>query len=190
MIQDNPGCTDLNNNLGDSSNDNGPGNHRARKFRDMYEVHGGGIYNYLLWMTKDAETSRDILQTVFIRAWEARSLPGNEDALKRWLFTTARNAFFDSYRAHQRLSRLRVRYTREFYQAPREPRGGLFWEILSKCSDGERSILYLHLKAGYSYGEIGSILDLSESNVRVKACRAIGRLREVFKTHRQADNKL
>ena len=190
MIQDNPGCTDLNNNLGDSSNDNGPGNHRARKFRDMYEVHGGGIYNYLLWMTKDAETSRDILQTVFIRAWEARSLPGSEDALKRWLFTTARNAFFDSYRAHQRLSRLRVRYTREFYQAPREPRGGLFWEILSKCSDDELSILYLHLKAGYSYSEIGSILDLSESNVRVKACRAIGRLREVFKTHRQADNKL
>jgi len=146
----------------------------------MYEAHGGNIYNYLLWMTKDPETSRDILQIVFIRAWEARSLPENEDALKRWLFTTARNAFFDSYRSRSRLSRLRARYAREFYQAPPEAPRGIFWEILSECSDGERSILYLHLKAGYSYGEIGSVLDMSESNVRVRACRAIKRLREIY----------
>jgi RNA polymerase sigma-70 factor (ECF subfamily) len=172
-----------------SLTDNETGNRRAGKFKDMYESHGGSIYNYLLWMTKDPEASRDIVQTVFIRAWEAASLPGNEDALKRWLFTTARNAFYDSYRSHRRLSSLRVRYTREFYDAPQEAPEGFFWEIISECSDSERSILYLHLKAGYSYGEIGSILDLSESNVRVKACRAIRRLRETYKTRRQADKK-
>ena len=183
MIQENPGCTDLNNHPGASFADSGPGGHRARKFRELYDAHGAAIYNYLLWMTKDAETSRDILQTVYIRAWEARSLPGDddEDALKRWLFTTARNAFFDSYRARSRLSRLRTRCAREFYEAPKEPHAGLFWEILSECSADERSILYLHLKAGYSYGEIGPILDLSESNVRVKAYRAIKRLRELYK---------
>jgi RNA polymerase sigma-70 factor (ECF subfamily) len=152
----------------------------ASNFKEIYALHGRNIYNYLLWMTKDVETSQDILQTVFIRAWEASSLPGNEDALRRWLFITARNAFFDSYRSHRRFLNLRVRYAREYYQTPPEPSGGPFREMLSECSDDERSILYLHLKAGYSYGEIGSILDLSESNVRVKACRAIKRLRELY----------
>jgi RNA polymerase sigma factor (sigma-70 family) len=53
-------------------------------------------------------------------------------------------------------------------------------ELVSECSDDERSILYLHLKAGYSYGEIAPMLNLSESNVRVKACRAIKHLRDLF----------
>jgi RNA polymerase sigma factor (sigma-70 family) len=60
--------------------------------------------------------------------------------------------------------------------------------MLSECTESERSILYLHLKAGYSHAEIGSILDLSESNVRVKTCRAIKRLRESYlrrKCHEQ-----
>lgn len=187
MIQENQGCTDSNANPGVALADSGPVGHRERKFRELYKVHGPSIYNYLLWMTKDRETSSDILQTVFIRAWEARLLPGNEDALKRWLFTTARNAFFDTYRGRSRLSRLRVRYAREFYEAPKETHTSLFREILSECSADERSILYLHLKAGYSYGEIGSILDLSESNVRVKTCRAIKRLREMYMTRWKAE---
>ena len=180
LMHDSPVYTDHHDAQGELLGGNESAGRRADKFRDMYEAHGGSIYNYLLWMTKDAETSRDILQTVFIRAWEAKTLPGNEDALKRWLFTTARNAFFDSYRSRGRLSRLRVRYSRETYETPPEPPGGLFREMLAECTDNERSILYLHLKAGYSYAEIGGILALSESNVRVKACRAIKRLRELY----------
>jgi RNA polymerase sigma factor (sigma-70 family) len=179
VIQENSENAGLNNtNVADFA-DNGSMNHRTKKFRDLYEAQGKNIYNYLLWMTKDVETSREILQIVFIRVWEAKSMPENGEAIKRWLFTTARNAFFDSYRSHSRLSRLKVRYATEYFQ-PQEAPNGVFWEMLSECSDSERSILYLHLKAGYSYEEIGSILDLSESNVRVKACRAIKRLRTTY----------
>ena len=159
-------------------------------FKELYEIHGRTVYNYLLWMTKDTETSRDILQTVFIRAWEAKSLPENEDALKRWLLITARNAFFDSFRSRRRFSDLRVRYAREYYETSQDLPSGLFQEMLSECSDDERSILYLHLKAGYTYGEIGSILDLSEGNVRVKACRAIKRLRELYSRRKQYEERI
>ena len=178
-MQENPESPEHCDKAVDSLAETGGGSHAGR-FREIYKAHGSAIYNYLLWMIKDAETSRDILQIVFIRTWEAKSLPGNENALRRWLFTTARNAFFDSYRSHCRLSRLRAHYTREFYEAPPQAPEGEFWDMLSECSENERSILYLHLKAGYSYGEIGSILDLSESNVRVRACRAIKRLRELY----------
>jgi RNA polymerase sigma-70 factor (ECF subfamily) len=180
VTQKNTDCPDPSDKAIDSLANVGSGSSRIKKFRNIYDAQGGAIYNYLLWMTKDAETSRDILQTVFIRAWEATSLPENEDAVRRWLFTTARNAFFDSYRSHCRFSRLREHYSREYYQAPPEAPDGFFWNMLSECSNSERSILYLHLKVGYSYNEIGLILDLSESNVRVKTCRAIKRLREIY----------
>ncbi len=152
----------------------------ARNVKEIYQTHSRNVYNYLLWMTKDVDMSRDILQTVFIRAWEARLLPEQEDALKRWLFITARNAFFDSYRSRQRHLNMRVHYARELERTPQEPAGGVFMELVSECSDDERSILYLHLKAGYSYGEIAPMLNLSESNVRVKACRAVKRLRDLY----------
>jgi RNA polymerase sigma-70 factor, ECF subfamily len=165
----------------------GEGGRKARNIKEIYGRHARTIYNYLLWMTKDVDTSGDILQTVFIRAWESRSLPENEEALKRWLFTTARNAFFDTYRSHRRHLNLRVRYARE-YEPPQEPDSNIFRELVDQCSDDEKSILYLHLKAGYSYAEIAPMLELSESNVRVKACRAVKRLRELM-TRRKSHEK-
>jgi RNA polymerase sigma factor (sigma-70 family) len=57
---------------------------------------------------------------------------------------------------------------------------GVFWDILSECSETERCILYLHLKVGYSYSEIGTITGMSEANVRVKVCRAMKTLREKY----------
>jgi RNA polymerase sigma-70 factor, ECF subfamily len=181
VTQENPGFPGQTDKTVDALTETGSGRGgHAGRFREMYAAHGGAIYNYLLWMTKDADSSRDLLQTVFIRAWEAKALPGNDNALRRWLFTTARNAFFDSYRSHCRLSRLRAHYSREFYETQPEAPEGFFWDMLSECTESERSILYLHLKAGYSHAEIGSMLDLSESNVRVKTCRAIKRLRESY----------
>jgi RNA polymerase sigma-70 factor, ECF subfamily len=152
------------------------------EFRNMYRTHGKSVYNYILWISKNPDMSKDILQTVFINAWTSnRALPESEDGLRRWLFTTARNAFIDTYRCQARLSRLRDQYDKEMNNGLDETSGGFFKEILSECSELERSILYLHLKAGYSYTEIGAMLEITEGNARVVACRAFKRLREILR---------
>jgi RNA polymerase sigma-70 factor, ECF subfamily len=152
------------------------------EFRNMYRTHGKSVYNYILWICKNPDLSKDILQTVFIHAWTSnRALPETEDGLRKWLFTTARNAFIDSYRSQVRLSRLRDRYEKEMDNGPDEMHGGFFKEMLSECSELERSILYLHLKAGYSYAEVGVMLELTEGHARVVACRAFKRLREILR---------
>ena len=145
----------------------------------LYAAHAKNLYNYILWMTRNTESSKDILQIIFIRLWKSADAPTDEDEVRRWLFTAAKNACMDSFRSHARLTRLRSHYTAEFASIQDDPHDGIFWDLLSELSDIERCILYLHLKAGYSYAEIGRIVDLSESNVRVKACRAIKRLRDV-----------
>ncbi|HMD69455.1 MAG TPA: sigma-70 family RNA polymerase sigma factor [Chitinivibrionales bacterium] len=145
----------------------------------LYATHAKSLYNYVLWMTRNTEASKDILQTVFIRLWKSANVPQGEDDVRRWLYTAAKNACYDSFRSHARFSRLRSHYTAEFMSTETDPHDGFFWDMLSELSETERCILYLHLKAGYSYAEIGRIVELSESNVRVKVCRAIKRLRDV-----------
>jgi RNA polymerase sigma-70 factor (ECF subfamily) len=54
----------------------------------------------------------------------------------------------------------------------------MVWEMLEGLSEDEKSIIYLHLKSGYNYREIGRIMNLEETAVRVRAFRAIRRLRE------------
>jgi RNA polymerase sigma-70 factor (ECF subfamily) len=151
----------------------------SETLQSLYTTHAKTLYNYILWMTRNTEASKDILQTVFIRLWKSRNAPSGEDDLRRWLYTMAKNACYDTFRAHARFSRLRDHYTAEFVSTNDDPHEGFFWDMLSEVSETERCILYLHLKAGYSYAEIGRIVELSESNVRVKVCRAIKRLRKV-----------
>jgi DNA-directed RNA polymerase specialized sigma24 family protein len=55
---------------------------------------------------------------------------------------------------------------------------GRAWELLEVLSAEERSVVYLHIKMGYNYNEIGRLLDMNENAVRVKAFRAFRRLRE------------
>jgi RNA polymerase sigma factor (sigma-70 family) len=155
-------------------------------FKALYDAHAKSLYNFILWMTRDADAGRDVLQTVFIRAWKSDSFPEGFEDRNRWLFTAARNACYDSFRHTARLRSFKMRY-----EAHVRTCGGddvhddVFWDILSECSETERCILYLHLKAGYSYSEIGTITGMSEANVRVKVCRAMKTLREKYTRSRK-----
>jgi RNA polymerase sigma-70 factor (ECF subfamily) len=148
--------------------------------KDLYNAHAKGLYNFILWMTRDADASRDILQTVFIRAWKSDSLPEIFEDRNKWLFTAARNACYDSFRLSARLKSFKLRYENHVRSETGEVHEGIFWEMLSECSETQRCILYLHLKAGYSYAETGRIVGITEANVRVKVCRAMKTLREKY----------
>ena len=150
------------------------------EFKALYDAHAKGLYNFILWMTRDADIGRDVLQTVFIRAWKSDSLPQGFEDRNRWLFTAARNSCYDTFRHGTRLRRFKERYERHVRSGSDEVHEGVFWDILSECSETERCILYLHLKAGYSYAEIARIIDLTEENVRIKVFRAMKMLREKF----------
>ncbi len=150
------------------------------EIKSLYAAHAKSVYNYILWMTRDADLARDILQTVFIKAWQSPTFPSPPEERNKWLFTAARNGCYDSFRFKARHNHFRSRYSYACNHENDDAHDGVFWELLAQCTQTERSILYLHLKMGYSYAEIAPILDLSQSNVRVRVCRAMKMLREHF----------
>jgi RNA polymerase sigma-70 factor (ECF subfamily) len=155
---------------------------QEQEFRQIYDAYSRKLYNYILWMTRNSQVSQDILQIVFVKVWRHPRCPSSGNELEPWLYTVARNACMDTFRSQGRHRRLRADYASQAEEPTgdggEEGRGA--WSMLSMLSEEERSILYMHFKIGYNYRDIGRVLDMEENAVRVKAFRAIRRLRERY----------
>ncbi len=148
-------------------------------FNEIYDKYSRKLYNYALWLTRNKESCNDIIQAVFIKLWNQQRHYHQDNELEAWLYTVTRNACMDFFRSYARFSRFRVKYLHEtpvYETEPAETRA--VWDMLDTLSEKDRSILYLHFRAGYSYKKIAEVLEIKETAVRVSAFRALEKLRE------------
>lgn len=153
---------------------------QKREFTQIYNEYAIRLYNFILWTTQNRGACDDILQNVFIKIWNAPSVPDGDIERQRWLFAVTRNACYDFFRKHNRFSRFRQNYSQEFVMPAPDPDARFVWDEVSELPEIERTILYLHLKIGYTYKEISPMVDLAENLVRVKAFRALKKLRKTL----------
>ena len=151
----------------------------SREFRKIYDEYSTKIYNYILWMTRNRAATDDILQTVFFKVWKKRGGPSVSQERTRWIYAVARNACCDFFRSYNRFYRFRAKYSRESERSCTDEHSTSVWELLNHLSETDRSILYLHIKMGYQYEEIGRILSMSAGHVRIRAFRALKQLRKI-----------
>ncbi len=153
-----------------------------QEFRRIYDSYSRKLYNYALWTTRNEQASQDILQAVFLKLWKQRNIPSSAPELEAWLFTVTRNTCLDHFRAQKRRARLYTKAAEEEKTRPQS--GGLdshfAWDLLKTLSTDDRTIIYMHIKMGYNYKEIGRIMNLEENAVRVRAFRAFRRLRRTM----------
>jgi RNA polymerase sigma-70 factor (ECF subfamily) len=149
-------------------------------FKSIYQEHSQNLYNFVLWITANRSICEDVLQEVFVKVWRCGSCPAEPDELRRWLLTVTRHTCLDFLRKSSRFSRFRKKYQEEWYEPSNDPDSPFLWKELKNLPETERSILYLHLKIGHTYKEIAGMLDLTENLVRVRAFRALKRLRETL----------
>lgn len=153
---------------------------RESEFKKIYHEQSRNLYNFILWVTGNRGICEDVLQEVFIKLWRCESWPADSDELRRWLLTITRNTCLDFLRKSSRFSRFRTKYKEEWYEPKNDPDAPFLWKELSTLSEKERSILFLHLKIGHTYREIATMLDLTENLVRVRAFRALKKLKETL----------
>jgi len=148
-------------------------------FTSLYDTFSGRIYGYIYWVTRNRESARDIVQTVFVKAWKHGNPPEDESEAGAWLYAIARNACTDHFRRCGRHRRFKLRYQRERVpQAHNHAEDHLVWTLLEGLSKKQRSMVYLHIREGYSYGEVARMMGMKETAVRVSVFRALRRLRE------------
>ncbi len=142
------------------------------------------LFRYVFKCLGNTDDSRDIVQDSYVKLWENHKNVDRAKA-KSWLFTTAHNGL---------LNLLKKKGRTDFYEessldrkafATDEHRRFEIKEMLEKSLAMlpaiQRSILLLRDLEGYEYKEIGEILDLTESQVKVYLFRARQKLKDNLK---------
>lgn len=157
----------------------------TNQFNRCIDAHSDGVYRLALGIVHDRETGRDIVQESFARLWENRKKVerGKEKSL---LFTIAYNLAISHYRRnirHQRVDIDNYSTTSLSYNHDYDNRTEILWDELDKLPPVARTLIMLRDWEGYSYGEIASIMELSEGQVKIGIHRTRQTLQKRLKIH-------
>lgn len=160
------------------------GNRKA--FRELFDRYFQALYNYTLTLTRDPALAEDITQEAFIRAHTNLSKLGPPWNFHAWIFRLARNYFIDLVRKERDLEQLEDE-RQVISTGPSPEREAFSREVsdrvhstLANLPDRQREILVLRELQGFSYAEIGQIMALSDSNVKVSLHRARSAFQESY----------
>ncbi len=124
---------------------------------------------------------KDLIQDGYLKLWQHRERV-DPRKVKSWLFTTAHNAMIDYVTKNKK----NIIVTQAIFEdIPSEPQTKELKEIIDKAinllPEIQRSILLLRDLEGYEYKEIGEMLQISESQVKVYLFRARKKIKEKLK---------
>jgi RNA polymerase sigma-70 factor, ECF subfamily len=165
-------------------------------FTEMVERYSGTVYNLALrLMRNDAMEAEDVLQETFISAYRGLDRFEGRSLLSTWLYRIAYNAALMRLRK-RKLTTVSIDAPFENEEGDPIPRQLVDWGAapdqvllkgeLHKALDGAvaalpeslRSVFVLRDIEGLSTAETAAILDLTETNVKVRLHRARLALRE------------
>jgi RNA polymerase sigma-70 factor (ECF subfamily) len=148
------------------------------EYNDCVKVYADNVYRFILKNLRHEEDARDVVQTAFEKMWRNRS---EVDALKSksYLFTVAYHQMIDHIRKVKRIQ-LKDEFN-EMEKVQNRPVNNLkkvLDEALARLPETQRSLVLLKDYEGYSYEEIGQIMNLNSSQVKVYLHRARLQLKE------------
>ena len=149
-----------------------------KNYNDCVTQYADNVFRFIVKNLKHKEDARDIVQTAFEKLWRNREAVEN-DKCKSYLFTVAYNQMIDHIRKNKR-----IHLQEDFKEDSRighqtnSQTKKILMEALNKLNETQKSLVMLKDYEGYSYEEIGKIMNLSDSQVKVYLHRARLTLRD------------
>ncbi len=143
-----------------------------KEYNDCVNLYADGVFRFIVKNLRHEEDARDVVQSAFEKLWRARAEVDNSKC-KSFLFTVAYNGMIDHLRKVKRVN-LKDEFREETKVSDRQHNNAkeVLERALAKLSETQRSLVLLKDYEGYSYEEIGRIMNLSESQVKVYLHRA------------------
>lgn len=149
----------------------------ANLYRQVYE----DLYRFALYTLKNKADAEDVVSETVVDAFATIKNLRKEDSFKGWIFRILYNKCKDKLRE----------YTKKTVELPEEyveksstekvEEGAVMRALFYELSEEERMIISMHLFAGYTSKEIGTLLYMNENTVRSKESRALKKLGEMAK---------
>ena len=142
------------------------------EYNQCVNQYADNVYRFIVKNLRHEEDARDIVQSAFEKMWRNREAVEAVKS-KSFLFTVAYNQMIDHIRKSKR-----VQLKDEFNEDGRSQQQRnsnlkkTLMEALNRLNETQKSLVMLKDYEGYSYEEIGKIMDLTESQVKVYLHRA------------------
>jgi RNA polymerase sigma-70 factor (ECF subfamily) len=143
-----------------------------KEYNECVNQYADNVYRFIVKNLRHEEDARDIVQTAFEKMWRNRESVETAKS-KSYLFTVAYNQMIDHIRKNKR-----IQLKEDFADDGRAqiPTGAnlkkTLMEALNRLNETQKSLVMLKDYEGYSYEEIGEIMGLNESQVKVYLHRA------------------
>jgi RNA polymerase sigma factor (sigma-70 family) len=150
----------------------------------LFERYKHRLFNFFLKFCGDEAQAQDLTQNTFYRMLKYRQSYNEAQPFKAWIYQIARNLLKDSYKENQ-VKMIDLKSARQKHDTETEPmmkneREQLLHQALKQLPEDQREILVLSRFEELKYEEIGEMMGISVANVKVKAHRAIQKLRELI----------
>lgn len=136
------------------------------------DEYSDGVFRFILKNIKDEEKAKDVVQDAFEKMWNKIDEIDGEKA-KSYLFTTAYHTMIDRIRRDKKQAPMDDAHISSLgmesgYSDLKE----ILNEAIGKLPEIQRNVVLLRDYEGYSYKEIGDIVNITESQVKVYIYRA------------------
>ncbi len=142
-------------------------------FNNCVDNYSDGVYRFIVKNIGHEADAQDIVQTAFEKLWINRSKVEPEK-VKSYLFTVAYNQMIDHVRKDKKadttdnFDKVKGQVT---FQADNTLKQNIL-KAINELNPTQKSLVLLKDYEGYNYQEIGEIMNLSESQVKVYLHRA------------------
>ncbi|MPL76900.1 ECF RNA polymerase sigma factor SigM [bioreactor metagenome] len=136
-------------------------------------------FRFLVKNIKDSDAAKDILQDTFTKLWEKRE---DVDFLKAksYIFTSAYHTMINNIKYNS--LKYNIPQTQTTTSNSYNDINEVLNEALEQLPQIQKASILLRDYEGYSYNEIGDILDLSQEQVKINIFRARVKLKEYIVT--------
>jgi RNA polymerase sigma-70 factor (ECF subfamily) len=163
-------------------------------FSSLYDEFADRIYKFVRLKVSDAEQAEDLLQEIFVKAWQGcKKLDLNDLNFSAWLYRVASNTVNDHYRKVYRRPQT-VELDPAYNLAGTDDTEKLtedsfeseaMRKVVGDLPDNYKQIIELRYFQDFTVEETAQVLDKSSVTVRVLQHRAIKKLKQLFKENGQ-----
>lgn len=144
-----------------------------RSVQELFEEYQDSLYAAAFNVCKNAEDAKDVVQDTFIQYYSLKKEFDSEQHLRAWLLRVAINKAKNMNRTFWRRNKRALDDYMEtlVFESPQSEE---LFETVMELPEKYRIVIHLFYYEDYSVREIGDILKISDSNVKVRLSR--GRL--------------
>lgn len=158
---------------------------KEKLFKEMYAEYSPKVHRLCLGYTGSMVEADDLLQEIFIKAWQHFDRFRGDAKISTWLYRIAVNTCLCHLRTEKGKKTVDLEnfaMNRAEENDDKEQQVDLLYMCINELADAEKLIITMVLEE-VPYNEIAAVTEISEVNLRVRIHRIKSKLSSIYARH-------